>query len=65
MQIKIGCHVSGAGGLWSAPINANELGCETFQIFSRSPQGGPVKPIEADKKDPIQMGLRMFELQNQ
>lgn len=48
MQIKIGCHVSGAGGLWSAPINANELGCETFQIFSRSPQGGPVKPIEAE-----------------
>ncbi len=42
---KIGCHVSIAGGLWNAPQNAADLGCETFQIFSRSPHGGPVAPI--------------------
>lgn len=44
-SIQIGCHVSIAGGLWNAPKNAAELGCETFQIFSRSPQGGSVPPI--------------------
>ncbi len=41
----IGCHVSIAGGLFNAPGRAKELGCETFQIFSRSPQGGAAPTI--------------------
>ncbi len=45
IQPLIGCHVSIAGGLDKAPGRAAELGCETFQIFSRSPQGGAVSPI--------------------
>lgn len=48
MRNKIGCHVSIAKGLWNAPANAAALGCETFQIFSRSPHGGPVSPITKD-----------------
>ncbi len=43
--VIIGCHVSIAGGLVNAPKRAAELGCETFQIFSRSPQGGAAAPI--------------------
>lgn len=39
--MHIGCHVSVAGGIANAPQNAAELGCEVFQFFSRSPQGGP------------------------
>jgi deoxyribonuclease IV len=45
MHLKIGCHVSIAGGLVNAPKNAAELGCETFQMFTRSPQGGPVPKL--------------------
>jgi deoxyribonuclease-4 len=45
MPNKIGCHVSIAKGLWNAPKNAADLGCETFQIFSRSPHGGSVPPV--------------------
>ena len=37
---RIGCHVSIAGGVFNAPGRAKELGCEVFQIFSRSPRGG-------------------------
>ncbi len=37
---KIGCHVSIAGGIFNAPARAKELGCEVFQIFTRSPRGG-------------------------
>lgn len=44
-QPLIGCHVSIAGGLFNAPARAKELGCETFQIFSRSPQGGAAPAI--------------------
>ncbi len=36
----IGAHVSAAGGVQNAPANAHQFGCECFQFFSRSPQGG-------------------------
>ena len=46
--MKIGCHVSMAGGIWNAPKNAADLGCEVFQMFSRSPQGGPAPKIDKE-----------------
>ncbi|MBI2068545.1 MAG: deoxyribonuclease IV [Candidatus Yanofskybacteria bacterium] len=42
---KIGCHVSIAGGIVNAPKRAAELGCESFQMFTRSPQGGAAPVI--------------------
>ena len=39
-MLKIGCHVSAAGGVWNAPKNAADLECEVFQIFTRPPMGG-------------------------
>lgn len=38
--MKFGAHVSIAGGVQNAPLNAAKIGCEVFQMFSRSPQGG-------------------------
>lgn len=38
--MKIGAHVSIAGGIFSAPANAKTIGAECFQMFSRSPRGG-------------------------
>lgn len=46
--MKVGCHVSIAGGIWNAPKNAADLGCEVFQIFSRSPRGGPAPKIDKE-----------------
>ncbi|MEK7603558.1 MAG: deoxyribonuclease IV [Patescibacteria group bacterium] len=43
--MRIGCHVSIAGGITNAPQRAADLGCEVFQIFTRSPQGGPAPKI--------------------
>ncbi|MBI5466773.1 MAG: deoxyribonuclease IV [Candidatus Kerfeldbacteria bacterium] len=43
--MHIGAHVSAAGGIFNAPANATKLGCETFQVFSRSPQGGPAPKL--------------------
>ncbi|MFA6421802.1 MAG: deoxyribonuclease IV [Candidatus Buchananbacteria bacterium] len=45
---RVGAHVSAAGSIIFAPDRAREAGCECFQFFSRSPQGGNAKPI--DKK---------------
>ena len=41
-----GAHVSIAGGLQNAPLNAAKIGCEVFQMFTRSPQGGHVAPLD-------------------
>ncbi|MDO8617630.1 MAG: deoxyribonuclease IV [Candidatus Uhrbacteria bacterium] len=40
-----GAHVSIAGGIQNAPLNAAKIGCEVFQMFSRSPQGGSAPKI--------------------
>ena len=36
-----GAHISIAKNILEAPKRAKDLGCEVFQIFTRSPQGGP------------------------
>lgn len=41
-----GAHVSIAGGLENAPLNAAKIGCEVFQMFTRPPQGGWVPPCD-------------------
>ncbi|MBI4449520.1 TIM barrel protein, partial [Candidatus Uhrbacteria bacterium] len=43
--MPIGAHVSIAGGIWNAPERAAALGCECFQLFTRSPQGGPAPQL--------------------
>lgn len=47
-MIRVGCHLSIAGGFSSAARYAVELGCETLQVFSRSPRGGKAKPLSSD-----------------
>lgn len=42
-----GAHVSIAGGLTNAPLNAGKIGCEVFQMFTRSPQGGWTPELNA------------------
>jgi len=44
----IGSHVSIAGGLFNAPKNSQLVGGNIFQIFSRSPRGGPAPEISTD-----------------
>src|SRR5260221_7511670 len=46
--MKFGAHVSIAGGVQNAPLNAAAIGCEVFQMFSRSPQGGPAPKLTAE-----------------
>ncbi len=43
--MKIGAHVSTAGGISKSVARAEEIGCEAIQIFGSSPQGWAFKPI--------------------
>ncbi len=57
-----GCHVSIAGGLENAPERAHDLGCEVFQMFSRSPQGGKAKEITPEIAKKFKADCKKFEL---
>ena len=43
-MFKIGCHLSISGGFLAAAKTINKLGGNTYQYFSRNPQGGKAKP---------------------
>jgi len=60
-MFKIGCHVSIAGGVFNAPKSAADLGCETFQIFTRSPQGGPAPKLDAEVIGKFQAEMKKYD----
>ena len=47
--MRIGAHVSSAGGISKAVARGVEIGCEAIQIFGSSPQGWAFKPIPGDE----------------
>ena len=56
----IGAHVSAAGGVWNAPANAADLGLETFQIFTRPPQGGPAPVLSTLNVDRFKAEMKKY-----
>lgn len=54
----LGAHVSIAGGLENAPLNAAAIDCEVFQMFTRSPQGGFVPPCDEAVAEKFQDNCR-------
>ncbi len=59
--MRIGTHVSIAKGVWNAPINAAKVGAEVFQIFSRSPHGGPVNPITPETQEKFKAEMDKYK----
>jgi deoxyribonuclease-4 len=49
MDVKVGFHVSIAGGISNSVSNAKKIGCTAFQIFSRNPRGWTAKPVPHDE----------------
>lgn len=59
-SLSIGCHVSAAGGVFNAPKNAADLGCETFQIFTRPPMGGKAPELTDDIVEKFQIEMEKY-----
>lgn len=57
-----GAHVSVAGGVQNAPKNAADIGCEVFQIFTRSPQGGFVPELNETTVQQFLDGTKIYDL---
>lgn len=62
--MKIGCHVSIAGGIDNAPQRAADLGCEIMQIFTRSPQGGGSKELDEAVVKRFKANLKKYKIEN-
>lgn len=45
-MFTIGCHLSIAGGFAAAGRDAQSIGANTFQFFTRNPRGGKAKPLD-------------------
>src|SRR3989344_4676704 len=62
--LKIGCHVSAAGGVWNAPKNAVDLECEVFQIVTRPPMGGKAPVIDKDGIKKFQAAMDEYQFKD-
>jgi deoxyribonuclease IV len=49
MDVKVGFHVSIAGGISNSVNNAKRIGCSAFQIFTRNPRTWASKPVQSDE----------------
>ena len=45
-DIRLGCHLSSSDGCFLAAVQAQSIGANTFQTFTRNPRGGSVKSVE-------------------
>ncbi len=61
---QIGAHVSAAGGVWHAPLNAQAEGLETFQMFSRSPQSFRCPPLNAETVEQFLINVKAGGFKN-
>ncbi|MDQ3848591.1 MAG: deoxyribonuclease IV [Thermoproteota archaeon] len=57
MNLRVGFHVSIAGGISNSVINARKLGCTAFQIFSRNPRGWVANPLPRDEIESFKIKL--------
>ena len=55
--MKIGAHVSTAGGVSKAVGRGVEIGCEAIQIFGSSPQSWAFKPVPGEEMEAFRQGI--------
>ena len=55
--MKIGAHVSTAGGISNAVSRGQEIGCEAIQIFGSSPHAWAFKPVPGEQIELFKQGL--------
>jgi deoxyribonuclease-4 len=61
-MVRLGVHVSVAGGVDKAVDRAREKGCDAFQIFTSNPRSWRSKPVSRESKERFVARLRESEL---
>ncbi|HVA65115.1 MAG TPA: deoxyribonuclease IV [Terriglobales bacterium] len=62
MAIRIGAHISSAGGVEKAAERAHALGCQALQIFTASPRQWRAAPVPAAKAEALRALRRSYQL---
>lgn len=62
-MVKLGLHVSITGSIDQAADRAREIGCDTFQMFTRNPRGWKFKKLGADEVKEFRRKVASYELQ--
>jgi len=60
--IKLGLHVSISGTLDSAPDNARDHGCDTFQMFTRNPRGWKFSKLDDHEVNEFRKKVNEYNL---
>ena len=55
--MKVGAHVSTAGGISNAVARGQKIGCEAIQIFGSSPQTWVFKTVAGEQIELFKKGL--------
>jgi deoxyribonuclease-4 len=62
--IKLGVHVSISGTIDNAPDNARELGCDTFQMFTRNPRGWKFSKLDDAQVQEFRRKTNQYKLES-
>lgn len=60
--MKIGAHISIAGGVSQSVLRAKSVGCEAVQIFSGNPRGWKIKPFDPEELKRFHLLCRQEEI---
>lgn len=60
--MRVGAHVSIAGGIDQAPGRAKEMGCDCFQIFCKNPRGWKARELSETEVNETKVHLHKMEL---
>jgi deoxyribonuclease-4 len=61
--IKLGLHVSITGTIDQSADRARELGCQTFQLFTRNPRGWKFRKLDADEAGEFKRKVQAYGLE--
>ena len=61
-MIRLGKHVSIAGGLDKAAIRADKIGCNALQIFIKNPRGWKMRSIDEKEINKLRNNIKRFNL---
>jgi len=61
-MIRVGLHVSISGALDKAADRAKEIGCDTFQMFTRNPRGWKFKAMDSEQVAEFKKKVKAYGL---
>ncbi len=58
----VGAHVSAAGGVYNAPLNAKDIGAKAFALFTKNQRQWKAKPLDQESIDLFKKNLELAEI---